>query len=288
MIPHQFDYHDPTALSAAVQLLERYGSDAKLMAGGQSLLPMMKFRLVSPQVIVDLWRVPDLAYIREESGVIAIGPMTTHYMLHSSKLIQTKLPILAETAQVVGDPLVRNLGTMGGSAAHAAPNADYPAVLVALGAEMRIVGPKGTRNLAAKGFFKDMFTTALEPSEVLTEIRIPIPPAHAAGTYLKLSRRGTDFALVSVAAVLEWEDGGRCAAARLVLGGVGPVPVEAKEAEELLKGKTLTSTLIQEVGEAAAKGLDPISDVQADAQYRIDVSKVCVRRALQAAWGRTA
>lgn len=288
MIPHQFDYHDPTALSEAVQLLERYGSDAKLMAGGQSLLPMMKFRLVSPQVIVDLWRVPDLAYIREESGVIAIGPMTTHYMLHSSKLIQTKLPILAETAQVVGDPLVRNLGTMGGSAAHAAPNADYPAVLVALGAEMRIVGPKGTRNLAAKGFFKDMFTTALEPSEVLTEIRIPIPPAHAAGTYLKLSRRGTDFALVSVAAVLEWEDGGRCAAARLVLGGVGPVPVEAKEAEELLKGKTLTSTLIQEVGEAAAKGLDPISDVQADAQYRIDVSKVCVRRALQAAWGRTA
>lgn len=288
MIPHQFDYHDPTALSEAVQLLERYGSDAKLMAGGQSLLPMMKFRLVSPQVIVDLWRVPDLAYIREESGVIAIGPMTTHYMLHSSKLIQTKLPILAETAQVVGDPLVRNLGTMGGSAAHAAPNADYPAVLVALGAEVRIVGPKGTRNLAAKGFFKDMFTTALEPSEVLTEIRIPIPPAHAAGTYLKLSRRGTDFALVSVAAVLEWEDGGRCAAARLVLGGVGPVPVEAKEAEELLKGKTLTSTLIQEVGEAAAKGLDPISDVQADAQYRIDVSKVCVRRALQAAWGRTA
>ncbi len=288
MIPHQFDYHDPTALSEAVQLLERYGSDAKLMAGGQSLLPMMKFRLVSPQVIVDLWRVPDLAYIREESGVIAIGPMTTHYMLHSSKLIQTKLPILAETAQVVGDPLVRNLGTMGGSAAHAAPNADYPAVLVALGAEMRIVGPKGTRNLAAKGFFKDMFTTALEPSEVLTEIRIPIPPAHAAGTYLKLSRRGTDFALVSVAAVLEWEDGGRCAAARLVLGGVGPVPVEAKEAEELLKGKTLTSTLIQEVGEAAAKGLDPISDVQADAQYRIDVSKVCVRRALQAVWARTA
>jgi carbon-monoxide dehydrogenase medium subunit len=288
MIPHQFDYHDPTALSEAVQLLERYGSDAKLMAGGQSLLPMMKFRLVSPKVIVDLWRVPDLAYIREENGVIAIGSMATHYMLHSSKLIQTKLPILAETAQVVGDPLVRNLGTMGGSAAHAAPNADYPAVLVALGAEMRIVGPKGTRNLAAKGFFKDMFTTALEPSEVLTEIRIPIPPAHAAGTYLKLSRRGTDFALVSVAAVLEREDGGRCAAARLVLGGVGPVPVEAKGAEELLKGKTLTPTLIQEVGEAAAKGLDPISDVQADAQYRIDVSKVCVRRALQAAWGRTA
>jgi len=155
MIPHQFDYHDPTALSEAVQLLERYGSDAKLMAGGQSLLPMMKFRLVSPKVIVDLWRVPDLAYIREENGVIAIGPMATHYMLHNSKLIQTKLPILAETAQVVGDPLVRNLGTMGGSAAHAAPNADYPAVLVALGAEMRIVGPKGTRNLAAKGFFKD-------------------------------------------------------------------------------------------------------------------------------------
>jgi aerobic carbon-monoxide dehydrogenase medium subunit len=288
MIPRQFDYYDPTDLSGTVRLLERYGSDAKLMAGGQSLLPMMKTRLVSPKVIVDLWRVPELAYIREENGVIAIGPMTTHYMLHSSKLIQTKLPVLAEAAQVVGDPLVRNLGTIGGSAAHAAPNADYPAVLVALGAEMRIVGPKATRNIAAEGFFKDFFTSALEPSEVLSEIRIPIPPGHSAGAYLKLSRRGTDFALVGVAAVLEREDGERCVAARLVLGGVGPVPVEAKEAEELLKGKSLTSALIQEAGEAATKALDPISDVQADAPYRIDVSKVYVRRALQAAWGRTA
>lgn len=288
MIPREFDYFDPTSIAEAMHLLGQYGEDAKIMAGGQSLLPMMKIRLVSPKVIVDLWRVRDFAYIREENGVIAIGAMTTHYMLHSSKLVQTKLPILAETAQVVGDPLVRNLGTIGGSAAHAAPNADYPAVVVALGAEMRIVGPKRTRSLAAKDFFKDIFTTALEPNELLTEIRIPIPPSHAVGAYLKLSRRGTDFALVSVAAVLERGDGGRCRAARVVLGGVGPVPVEAKEAEELLKGKSVTSTLIQEVGEAAAKGLDPISDVQADAQYRIDVLKVYVRRALQAAWSRAA
>jgi carbon-monoxide dehydrogenase medium subunit len=287
MIPRQFDYHDPIDLSEVVQLLGRYGSDAKLMAGGQSLLAMMKIRLVSPKIIVDLWRVPELAYIREKSGVIAIGAMTTHYMLQSSSLIQTMLPILADTAQVVGDPLVRNLGTIGGSAAHAAYNADYPPVLVAPHAEMRITGAKGTRSVPANEFFKDIFTTAIEPDEILTEIRIPIPPANSGGAYLKLSRRGTDFALVGVAAILERENGERCRSVCVVLGGVGPVPVEAREAETLLKTKSLTPILIREAGEAAAIGLDPISDVQADAQYRIDVSKVYVRRALEAAWGRT-
>ncbi|MFQ5850353.1 MAG: FAD binding domain-containing protein [Candidatus Binatia bacterium] len=286
MVPREFDYFDPTSAEEAVGLLEGYGDDAKLMAGGQSLLPMMKLRVVAPRVVIDLWRVPGLSYIREQDGMVLIGSMTTHYTLQSSELLRTKLPILAETAQVVGDPLVRNLGTIGGSAAHAAPNADYPSVLAALDAQIRMVGPRGSRTVPSQDFFKDMFTTVMEPSEVLTEIRIPIPQAEDAGAYLKLSRRGTDFAVVSVAAVLRREEGGRCGEAHVVLGGVGPVPLRASAAEDLLKGASITPQLAKEAGEAAVKGLEPPSDVQADSQYRIDVTKVYVRRAIQAAWGR--
>ena len=164
MIPRAFEYFDPPTLEEAVGLLEQYGDDAKLMAGGQSLLPMMKLRMVSPAVVVDLWRVPDLDTIRQDNGMVRIGAMTTHYALHSSPLIQGTLPALADAARVVGDPLVRNLGTIGGSAAHAAYNADYPAVLVALEAEMRAVG-SGRRDgtSGAADFFTDTFTTCLGP-----------------------------------------------------------------------------------------------------------------------------
>ena len=286
MIPREFDYFDPTSTEETVNLLSKYGEDAKLMAGGMSLLPMMKLRIVSPRVLVDIWRVPDLEHIRERDGMVLIGSRVTHYALHSSEIVRKKIPILAEAAQVVGDPLVRNLGTIGGSAAHAAPNADYPPVLVALAAEMSVTGPKGTRTIEAKDFFKDIFTTAMEPSEVLTEIRIPIPKAGEGGAYLKLSRRGTDFAVVSAAAVLRRGGGGRCGEANLLLGGVGSIPVRARAAEELLKGASLTPELVREAGEAAVKGLEPPSDVQADSQYRIDVAKVFVRRAIEAAWSQ--
>lgn len=286
MIPREFDYFDPASPQEAVGLLEKYGEDAKLMAGGQSLLPMMKLRIVSPRVLIDLWRIPDLGYIREQDGMILIGAMVTHYMLHSSELLRIKLPILAEAAQVVGDPLVRNLGTIGGSAAHAAPNADYPAVLVALDAQISMIGPKGTRTVSSKDFFRDTFTTVMEPSEVLTEIRIPIPQAGDGGAYLKLSRRGTDFALVSVAAVLRRREGSRCGEAHVVLGGMGSVPVRARAAVDRLKGAPMTSKLAREAGEAAVEGLEPPSDVQADSQYRIEAAKVFVRRAIETAWSR--
>ncbi len=286
MIPREFDYFDPTSTEETVNLLSKYGEDAKLMAGGMSLLPMMKLRIVSPRVLVDLWRVPDLEHIRERDGMVLIGSRVTHYALHSSEIVRKKLPVLAEAAQVVGDPLVRNLGTIGGSAAHAAPNADYPPVLVALAAEMSVTGPKGTRTIGAKDFFKDIFTTAMEPSEVLTEIRIPLPKAGEGGAYLKMSRRGTDFAVVSAAAVLRRGGGGRCGEANLLVGGVGSIPVRARAAEELLQGASLTPELVREAGEAAVKGLDPPSDVQADSQYRIDVAKIFVRRAIEAAWSR--
>lgn len=285
MIPRVFDYFDPTSTQGALDLLVKYGDDAKLLAGGQSLLPLMKLRLASPRVLVDLWRVAGLSYVREENGFIAIGAMTTHYTMHSSELVQNKIPILAQAAQVVGDPLVRNLGTIGGSAAHAAPNADYPAVLVALGAEFRILRSRGVRTVGAKEFFKDIFTTTLQGDEILSEVRIPIPPATSSGIYLKLSRRGTDFAVVSVAVLVKRRADGVCESADVALGGVGNVPVRATNAESLLQGQILTAQLIEQVGEAAVEGLDPPTDVHADSQYRIDVSKVYVKRALRAVWG---
>ena len=286
MIPRAFEYFDPPTLDEAVALLGRYGDDAKLMAGGQSLLPMMKLRMVSPAVVVDLWRVPDLDFIRRDDGAIRIGAMTTHYELHSSPLIQTTLPALADAARVVGDPLVRNLGTIGGSAAHAAHNADYPAVLVAFDAEFRAVGSNGERKIGAADFFTDTFTTCLEPTEIVTEILLPIPRETDRSAYLKLSRRGTDFAIVGVAATLSEGDGGRCAGARVVLTGVGSVPVRAREAEEILMAGPMDSNRIAGAGEAAMQNLDPPSDVQADARYRVDVSGVYVRRAVMAAWDR--
>ncbi|MDE0354477.1 MAG: xanthine dehydrogenase family protein subunit M [Deltaproteobacteria bacterium] len=286
MIPRAFEYFNPPTLEEAVRLLEQYGEDAKLMAGGQSLLPMMKLRMVSPTVVVDLWHVPELDAIRQDDGMVRIGAMTTHYALQSSPVIQRNAPALADAARVVGDPLVRNLGTIGGSAAHAAYNADYPAVLVALGAEIRALGPDGERTIEAADFFTDTFTTCLEPAEIIIEIAIPVPSDADRSSYLKLSRRGTDFAIVGVAAALTKGDDGGCADARVVLTGVGSIPVRATDAEEILKAGPLNADRIQEAGEAAKRNLDPPSDVQADAPYRIDVSGVYVRRAVTAAWNR--
>ena len=287
MIPRPFEYLDPSTLEEAVGLLGQYGDDAKLMAGGQSLLPMMKLRMVSPSVLVDLWRVPGLDTIRQDDGMVRIGAMTTHYALHSSPVIRNTLPALADAARVVGDPLVRNLGTIGGSAAHAAHNADYPAVLVALEAELLAVGPDGRRSIRAADFFTDTFTTCLEPTEIVTDISIPVPGPADRGAYLKLSRRGTDFAIVGVAVTLTEGDGGGCADARVVLTGVGDVPVRVTEAEEILKAGPLDTERMAEAGEAAKRSLDPPSDVQADARYRVDVSGVYVRRAVAAAWERS-
>ena len=288
MIPRAFEYFDPPTLEEAVSLLERHGDDAKLMAGGQSLLPMMKLRVLSPAVVVDLWRVPGLDTIRQDDGAVHIGAMTTHYALHSSPVIQRTLPALADAARVVGDPLVRNLGTIGGSAAHAAHNADYPAVLVALGAEIRARGPEGERSVPAGDFFTDTYTTCLKPSEIVTEISLPVPTGRDCAAYLKLSRRGTDFAIVGVAAMLTQGEDGVCTDARVVLSGVGNVPVRSGEAEEVLKAGLLDSDRMREAGEAAKRNLDAPSDVQADARYRVDVSGVYVRRAVAAAWERRA
>lgn len=285
MFPRPFEYHDPGDLPGVVDLLARYGEDAKLMAGGQSLLPMMKLRLASPRVIVDLWRVPGIESIEERGDWIAIGARATHYQLETSPVLRARCPVLAQAAGVIGDPQVRNLGTIGGSVAHADPAADYPPVLVALGARMRVRGPRGERTVPADAFFKSFFTTALEPAEVITAVEVPVPPPGTGAVYAKLSRRASDFGLVCVCAVVRPDGGAR--RVTVVLGGLGPVPFRAAAAEAVLGGDPPTAALLREAASRAVEGVDPLSDVHADAAYRLAVAPVYVRRALEAAYGQT-
>src|SRR5437870_7047921 len=200
MIPAAFDYVVPRTLPEAVAELVKHGQEAKVLAGGHSLIPLMKLRLSTPSFLVDLGRIGNLNYIREEDGHIAIGALTSHHDIEFSELLKQKLSLLTSAASQIGDPQVRNRGTIGGAAAHADPFGDFPACLLALDAELKAVGPKGERSIAARDFFVDTFTSSLEPNEILREIRIPTPPPGSRGTYLKFSRRSQDWAIVAVAA----------------------------------------------------------------------------------------
>ena len=209
MIPASFEYSSPKTLSEAISLLKQYGSDAKILAGGQSLIPLMKLRMAAPKHLIDLNGITDLSYIRESDGRLAIGAMTRESELDSSELIRKKYPIIADTAAVIGDPLVRNRATVGGNLAHADPANDHPATMLALGIEVIAAGPKGTRTIPISGFFTGLFTTALAANEILTEIRVPIPPARSGGAYLKVERKVGDFAAAAVAAQVTL-DGNTC------------------------------------------------------------------------------
>ena len=210
MIPTAFAYAAPTSLDEALALLSQYGEDAKLLAGGQSLLPALKLRLAAVEQLIDLGRIPDLAYIREETGSLCIGARTTHYEVETSLLLQQRCPLLSECAGQIGDVQVRNRGTLGGSLAHADPAADYPAAILALDAEIRVVSAQGERSLSAEDFFIDMMTTALQPQEVLTEVRVPVCAAQTGSTYLKVPQPASGFAIVGIAAVVTLDGAGQC------------------------------------------------------------------------------
>jgi carbon-monoxide dehydrogenase medium subunit len=286
MIPHGFDYHDPQTIDEVFALLDRYGDDAKLMAGGQSLLPMMKFRLVSPAHIIDLWRLRLIDAIGEADGEIRIGALATHRSLEESKLLQSRCPILAKSAGSIGDVQVRNIGTIGGSVAHADPAANYSPVLIALGAKFVLRSKTGERVLAAADFYKGIFVTEIRPTEMLTEIRVPVLAKNTGWEYAKLSRRAQDFALIGVAVLLRSDGNGACADASVVLGSVGPLPVRMGGVEKALRGKPLSKTIIENAARATVLGENAASDVHADAEYRKEVAPVCVRRALEAAAAR--
>jgi carbon-monoxide dehydrogenase medium subunit len=285
MYPASFEYHRPGTVEEAVRLLATHKDDAKLLAGGHSLIPLMKLRLSSPKHVVDLRRVTGLSGIREEGGAVVIGALTPHYAIESSAVLKQKCPILVEAGALIGDPQVRNVGTIGGSVAHADPAADWPAVVLALGAELKAVGPKGARTIKADDFFKDLLTTTLAPDEVLTEIRIPLPPAGAGTAYVKHPHPASRFAVVGVAAVVA-VSGGKCERASVAVTGVGPKATRAKGVEAALSGKALDAQAIGAAAEQAADGISFSADLQGSVEYKQHLTRVYTRRALEAAASR--
>ena len=280
MIPRPFELHSPTSVSEAASLLARL-NDSKVLAGGQSLVPLMKLRLVSPANLVDIGRIPGLSYVRKEKGHLLIGSMTTHNDVAESPLIRSACMTLSEAASVVGDRQVRNRGTIGGTTCHADPAADIPAALIALDAAFRVTGPRGRRVVKSRDFFEDLFTTNLRKGEILTEVKVPVLPPRTGGAYLKLHRGKGDLATVGVAAAVTLERSGKCREARLGLAGVGLTPLRAAKAEEVLKGTRLTEDMIAEAGEKAAEASTPTTDIMGTAEYKRDMVKVYVKRAIQ-------
>jgi len=286
MYPAQFDYHTPSTVQEAVSLLGRFKDDAKLLAGGHSLIPMMKLRLAQPKHLIDLRKVPGLSGIKEEGGGIVIGALTTHWQVESSTLLKQKCPLLPEAAGQIGDPQVRNVGTIGGSLAHADPAADYPAAVIALGAELVTEGPKGRRTIKVDDFFKGLLTTALQPDEILAEIRVPATPAGTGMAYAKFPHPASRFAVVGVAAAVTVDGRGSCSKAGVAVTGAGTRAVRAKGVEALLAGKTLDAATLQAAAEKAADGVDVQADLQGSVEYKTHLLKVFCRRALEAALTR--
>lgn len=283
MIPAAFDYEVATSLDHAVSLLEQGGDDAKILAGGHSLLPMMKLRLARPTLLVDISRLDDLSYVRESNNQIAIGALTRHHDLERSTLLMERCPILAHTAGLVGDPQVRHRGTIGGSIAHSDPASDLSSVLLALDAEVVARGRKGERTLAASDLFRGLFETALASDEVLTEIRVPRLESTHGWSYQKFNRRAQDWAIVGVAAVLE-RSNGRIADAAIALTNMGNTPLRAGSVESAIVGAGADG--VSAAAEHAADGTHPRSDTNAGAEYRRYLARVLVRRAIEQALQR--
>jgi carbon-monoxide dehydrogenase medium subunit len=283
--PPRFDYHAPTTVDEAVALLGRYGGEAKVLAGGQSLMPLLNFRLSRPAALVDLNRIPALAYIRETDGHVTFGAMTRQRTIEFSPVVKTKLPLLSEATRWVGHLPIRSRGTIGGSIAHADPSAEYPAVLTALDGEVLVRGPRGERTLRAADLFQTYLTTSLAPDEVLTEVRLPVMAAGAAYAFEEFSRRHGDFAIVGIAAMLV-VDGGRCRDARLASAGAGPVPVRLRAAEDVLRQDGVGERAIAAAARRAAELVRPDSDLHASAEYRRNLTRVLTERALRRALAR--
>jgi aerobic carbon-monoxide dehydrogenase medium subunit len=283
MIPAPFDYHSPQSLEEALTLLQSHRDDVKVLSGGQSLLPLLKLRLGAAGHLVDINRIPDLEYIREEGGVLRIGGRTRESALERSVLIQTKYPLLAETAAVIADPLVRNLATVGGNLAHGDPANDHPATMLALRAEVVAAGPNGARTIPIDQFFLGLFTTALEPDEILTEIRVPVPPARSGGAYRKLERKVGDFATAAAAVQLTLGAGGEVASVGIGLTNAGPTPLRAAAAEQYLTGKQPSGDVIAEAARLAGAGANPNADRRGTVEYKRNVARVLTGRAIQQA-----
>jgi carbon-monoxide dehydrogenase medium subunit len=283
MIPPAFEYLRPKTIPEALAFLKQYGDDAKILSGGQSLIPMMKLRLARPAYIVDLNRIAGLSYIKEEGGFLKIGGLTREAELESSSLVRSKFPLLIDTTSVIADPQVRNLATVGGNLAHGDPANDHPATMLALGAQIVATSGKGERVIPVEDFFVSLFTTALEPGEILTEIRIPVPPPKSGGAYFKVERKVGDFATAAVAAQVTLDDKGAIQKAGIGLTNVGPTPVRARKAEDLLRGKKPDAATIAQAAQLAADDAQPSSDLRGPAEYKKGLVKELAKRAISRA-----
>src|SRR5881409_2852204 len=283
MIPAAFEYHTPSTIGEATALLAKLGDDAKVLSGGQSLIPLMKLRLASPAHLVDINGIPGLSGIREGDGLLRIGALTRESELEESDLVRSRYPLLHDTSKVIADPIVRNLATVGGNLAHGDPANDHPATMLALGAEVVAVGPKGERRVPIASFFTGPFETSLKPDEILVEIRVPMPPAHSGGAYLKLERKVGDFATAAVAAQLTLGANGACEQVGIGLTNVGLTPIKATKAEAALKGKTPDEAAIKRAAELAAEASEPSADLRGSVEYKKDLVRVLTARALRKA-----
>lgn len=280
MIPAPFDYHAPKTLSEAIALLQRHGDEAKVLSGGQSLLPLLKLRVGAAAHLVDIGRIPDLEYIKEEGGFLKIGGRTRESALERSDLIKSKYPILHDTSLVIADPLVRNRATVGGNLAHADPANDHPATMLALGAEVTATGAKGQRTIAIDKFFTGLFSTVLTPDEILTEVRVPVPPPRSGGAYVKLERKVGDFATAAAAVQVTLGAGGEIERAGIGLTAAGPTPIKAVEAERYLLKKKPDAATIAEAARLTAGAAAPSADRRGAVQYKREMARVLTARAL--------
>lgn len=287
MKPPPFDYADPRTVDEAVSLLQEHEGDAKILAGGQSLVPLLNMRLARPGIIVDIGKLAGLDYIRDDGDALAIGAVTSQRSIERSPLVHEQQPLLHAATRYIAHPQIRNRGTFGGSIAHADPAAEYPALAIALDMQMKAAGPNGERVIGAADFFVTYLTTALEPSEMLTEIRVPKLPDNSGWSIQEFSRRHGDFALAGAIVTLALAGGGSCSDVRIALFGVGSTPLRAREAEQLLTGQELNDDLIERAGQQAGAEIDePLSDIHATSEYRRHLVGVLTKRGLSEAFAR--
>jgi aerobic carbon-monoxide dehydrogenase medium subunit len=283
--PAPFEYVAPEHLDEAASLLSEHGDDAKVLAGGQSLVPLLAFRLATPGMLIDLNRIADLEFVREDGDRLVMGAMARHAMVERMADLSTRCPILAEGVALIGHPAIRNRGTVGGSLAHADPAAEWPALLLALDGEVDVTSARGRRTVPAEDLFATYFTTTLEPDEIVAEVRLTIPNGRTGSTFVELARRHGDFAIAGVGTVVGLSDD-VVSDAKIVLIGVRDRPVRARKAEELLRNESPTDEAFSATAEAVIEDIDPVSDVHGSSDYRRHVAKVLVRRALRRAADR--
>ncbi|OGG46196.1 MAG: hypothetical protein A3F84_04150 [Candidatus Handelsmanbacteria bacterium RIFCSPLOWO2_12_FULL_64_10] len=286
MFPNVFEYYRANSVAEAIALLTKYGDDARPISGGQSLVPLMKLRLVNPGVIVDLNPIPGLDYVRRTDGVIELGGLVRHAEAESAALLKQHLPVVVDAVELTGDMQVRNRGTVGGVIAEADPGGDWGAALLAVNGKVECEGPNGKRVIDGPDFYLDFLTTALGPGEIVTGVQLPVPAARSGGAYLKLERRSGDFAVVGAAVQLTVGADGTCQEIGIGLSGVGTIPIKATEAERALKGTKLTDADVAEAARLVDGAIEPLTDVRASAEYRRAMAGVYFKRALKAAQAR--